>query len=290
MENGHQRFLFGVKIDGKNWRAQDYCVFYSENGLSFGRTNDRMALDGIATIKGLNFDLSARRLNVIHEGASDLITAKLVPLKLGAKILSSNTANEVEAAILGPPSSNDAAETRVLKVVFIINAGMFVTELIAGWIAESTGLLADSLDMFADAAVFAMSLYAVGKAISYKKRAARISGYLQMALALGAFLEIVRRFIYGSEPEAKIMIVVAAIALIANAGCMWMLAKHRNGEVHMQASWIFLTNDVIANATVIVAALLVTFTGSHIPDLVTGAFIGSIVLAGSLKILRAART
>ena len=249
----------------------------------------RMALDGITTIKGLDFDFANRRLSVIHEDTHDLITTKLTALKLGAIVLSSNAASEVEAATLITAPSKDAEETRVLKIVFIINAGMFVTEFIAGWIAESTGLLADSLDMFADAAVFAMSLYAVGKAISYKKRAARISGYLQMALALGAFFEVVRRFIYGSEPGAKIMIIVAAVALVANAGCMWMLAKHRNGEVHMQASWIFLTNDVIANAAVIVAAILVTFTGSHIPDLVTGAFIGSIVLAGSLKILTATK-
>lgn len=250
----------------------------------------RMALDGITAIKKLDFDLPTRRLSVIHEDAPDLIAAKLTPLKLGARVLSSNSSSEAEAAILATPSKIDAEETRVLKIVFVINAGMFVAELVAGWIAQSTGLLADSLDMFADAAVFALSLYAVGKAISLKKRAARISGYLQLTLALGTFFEVVRRFIYGSEPEAKIMIIVAAIALVANAACMWMLAKHRNGEVHMQASWIFLTNDVIANAAVIVAGLLVTVTGSHIPDLVTGAFIGGIVLTGSLKILRAART
>jgi Co/Zn/Cd efflux system component len=144
--------------------------------------------------------------------------------------------------------------------------------------------------MFADATVFALSLYAVGKASSLKKRAAKISGYLQMILALWAFSEVVRRFIYGSEPETKIMIVVAAIALIENLSCMRILAKHRKGEVHMQASWIFLTNDIIANIAVVVAALLVIVTGSHIPDLVTGALIGCIVFTGSIKILKVAKT
>ena len=42
---------------------------------------------------------------------------------------------------------------------------MFLTEIILGWLAESTGLIADSLDMLADAGVYGLSLYAVGKGI-----------------------------------------------------------------------------------------------------------------------------
>lgn len=248
----------------------------------------RMALASLKDAERLAFDLPKRRLTVIHRGNPEEVLRLLTPLGFGAKIESSSLAAPLEISREGEELVAQA-ETSALKLVFFINAFMFLVELVAGWIAESTGLLADSLDMFADAAVFALSLYAVGKALSLKKRAARISGYLQMTLALGAFFEVVRRFIYGSEPEAPIMMIVAAIALVANAACMWILAKHRNGEVHMQASWIFLTNDVIANAAVILAGFLVIVTGSHIPDLVTGAFIGSIVLAGSLKILRAAR-
>ena len=91
------------------------------------------------------------------------------------------------------------------------------------------------------------------------------------------------------EPDAPVMILVATTALIANAVCMWILAKHRRGEVHMRASWIFLTNDVIANIGVIVAGLSVKITASHIPDLITGAIIAVMVFSGSFRILRAAK-
>ena len=61
---------------------------------------------------------------------------------------------------------------------------MFFVEFIAGWLAESSGLIADSLDMLADTLVYAVSLYAVGKAIKYKANAAIFNGTLQTLLAL----------------------------------------------------------------------------------------------------------
>jgi Co/Zn/Cd efflux system component len=249
----------------------------------------KLAFDGVSSIKKLIFDLSKKKLEVLHENPKEEVLSVLMPLGFGASLVESHDVSEMEEVLLSSNPENDLEETKALGLVFIINALMFAIELGAGIVAQSMGLIADSLDMFADAAVFGMSLYAVGKAISLKRRAARVSGYLQMALALGAFFEVVRRFIHGSDPEAPVMMIVAAIALVANATCMWLLAKHRNGEVHMQASWIFLTNDVIANASVILAGLLVLVTGSHIPDLVSGAVIGGIVLAGSFKILKAAR-
>lgn len=82
------------------------------------------------------------------------------------------------------------------------------------------------------------------------------------------------------------MVVIAAAALIANATSMWLLSRHRHGGAHMKASWIFTTNDVIANIGVIVAAGLVRFTGSNVPDLVVATGIALIVFNGAIRILR----
>ncbi|BBM06213.1 hypothetical protein HAALTHF_52120n [Vreelandella aquamarina] len=54
----------------------------------------------------------------------------------------------------------------------------------------------------------------------------------------------------------------------------------------MKASWIFSANDVIANVGVIVAGVLVAWTGSRYPDLVIGLIIGLIVLNGARRILQ----
>jgi Co/Zn/Cd efflux system component len=179
---------------------------------------------------------------------------------------------------------------RVLWVLLAINAVMFVAEITAGIIAESTGLIADSLDMLADATVYAIGLYAVGRASHTKIRAATVSGVFQVILATGVALEILRRLVWGSDPEPLYMVGVGFIALIANVTCLSLISKHRDGEVHMRASWIFSKNDVIANAGVVLAGILVTTLETRIPDLIIGALIVLIVFRGGVLIINDARS
>jgi len=180
------------------------------------------------------------------------------------------------------------AERKVLIAVLAINVSMFVVEFVLGWLGQSTGLIADSLDMLADASVYAMSLYAVGKAASAKQNAARLSGWLQIALAGLVLIDVLRRAVLGSEPLGGWMIGVALVALAANVACLWLIRKHRDGEVHMRAAWIFSANDVIANSGVILAGVLVMATGSRWPDLVIGGIVAAVVLRGGIRILREA--
>jgi Co/Zn/Cd efflux system component len=177
-------------------------------------------------------------------------------------------------------------EGGTLRVLLALNAAMFAVEGVAGWLAQSTGLLADSLDMLADAAVYGLALYAVGREPSLKRRAAHLSGWLQLALALGAFAEVARRAVHGSEPEPPAMVGVSLVALAANVTCLVLVHRHRHRGAHMEASYIFSANDVLANLGVIAAGGLVYATGSPLPDLVIGAAIAGLVLRGAVRILR----
>jgi Co/Zn/Cd efflux system component len=163
---------------------------------------------------------------------------------------------------------------------------MFCIEIVVGGLAQSTGLIADSLDMFADAAVYGVALYAVGHSVQMKVRAAHMAGWLQVILAVGALSEVLRRSIFGSEPVSELMMYFGAIALIANIACLVLIAKSRDSGAHMKASWIFSANDVIANLGVILAGFLVALTGSRYPDLLIGLVIGVIVLNGARRILQ----
>lgn len=184
----------------------------------------------------------------------------------------------------------DTLEKKTLRILLAINAVMFVVELGLGWLAQSTGLIADSLDMLADAAVYGLSLYAVGKGVLRQAKAAHISGILQIILGLGVLFEVARRLMFGSEPQSLLIIVVGAVALLANIACMLLISKHKDGGVHMRASWIFSTNDVIANLGVIISGILVAIIGSRIPDLVIGTLIALVVIWGGIKILQDAKT
>lgn len=249
----------------------------------------RLALEGKHGIEALSFDLSARTLTARHEGEPATIEAALRPLGLGARHVESRPAAadvETPGDQARPAPPGDAAgETRTLRVLLAINAVMFVVELGAGWIAESTSLIADSLDMLADAAVYGVSLFAVSRSSVAQLRAAHLSGALQLILALGALAEIARRVVLGSEPGPPVMMGVALLALVANAFCLGLIVRHRHGGAHMKASYIFSANDVIANVGVIVAGALVGWTGSRVPDLVVGSAIALVVLGGAVRIL-----
>lgn len=181
------------------------------------------------------------------------------------------------------------AESRVLIVLLLINALMFLVEIVAGLVGQSTALIADSLDMLADASVYGVALYAVGRSVHMKIRAATLSGVLQALLGIGVLVDVLHRFIAGSEPVSSLMIGVGLAALAANTTCLALIARHRHGDVHMRASWIFSKNDVIANLGVISGGLLVAWLGSPYPDLVIGTIIAGIVVRGGLHIIKDAR-
>ena len=183
----------------------------------------------------------------------------------------------------------DRSEMRVLVILLLINGVMFVLEFAVGWWAQSTALIADAMDMLADAMVYAVSLYAVGKMVSAKIRAASMSGWLQLGIGLLVLVDVVRRLFFGSEPVSTLMMTMGLVALLANTACLLLISRHRDGEVHMRASWIFSKNDVIANIGVILAGVLVAVTGSRLPDLVIGFVVAMVVVRGGLFILQDAR-
>lgn len=243
----------------------------------------RMALADMEDIKSLDFDIAQRQLHVTHTGTIDPILSKLIPLQFGAHLIGAEAA---PADGTDADNAGNQSEAKTLRLLLAINGAMFVAELVWGLIAQSAGLIVDSLDMFADAAVYGLALYAVGRAATLKTRAAHVAGWLQLALALGALGEVVRRTMLGSEPESGLMMGVGAVALAANVACLVLIAKKRDRGAHMKASYIFSANDVIANIGVIVAGGLVAWTGSHYPDLVVGTVIGIIVLNGARRILK----
>ena len=245
----------------------------------------RLALSGFEEVRTLAFDLSNRRLEVVHHGEADPITEKLATLGLGASLQGTIATDPETVEAAGSSTLSAEQESGSLRWLLSINALLFVVEMTAGLIAQSTGLLGESLDNFADAAVYAIALYAVGRGVKMQVRAAHIAGVLQLILAIGVLVEVMRRFAFGSEPESLVMMAIAFVALIANISCLLLISKHREGGAHMKASWIFSANDVVVNMGVITAGALVAWTGSNYPDLIIGTITGVIVLNGARRIL-----
>ncbi|MFV9483958.1 cation transporter [Christiangramia sp. ASW11-125] len=243
----------------------------------------RMKLESYEQIKYLDFDIPNRKLEVYHhEGIQD-IHSSISELKLGDKFIGSE-----EAEV--PVMENETKQKNILWWVLGINFGFFLVEMITGWISSSMGLIADSLDMLADSIVYALSLFAVGGAVSRKKKVAKFSGYFQMLLATLGFTEVLRRFFMSSEtPLFQWMIIISSLALAGNLISLWLINKAKSNEVHMQASAIFTSNDIIVNGGVILAGVLVYFLGSKWPDLIIGGIVFTFVMRGAIKILKLSR-
>ena len=242
----------------------------------------RMKLDGLSHIKKLKFDIEKRSLSIFHTGDNSEITGHLKALNLGANLNSSETIEGFES-----DSDSTTVQSKLLWTVLIINFGFFIIEISTGFISGSMGLVADSLDMLADALVYGLSLWAVGAVHTRKKKVATLSGFFQLALAGIGLIEVIRRFIGVEEiPDFRMMIGVSILALIANSVCLYLLQKSKSREAHMKASMIFTSNDVIINAGVIVAGILVLLINSKYPDLIIGAIIFLIVTKGAFRILK----
>jgi Co/Zn/Cd efflux system component len=209
----------------------------------------RLKLADSVSVKRLEIDLENRRLTVFHTGELPSIQAAIDSLNYGASLVKTESFSDDIAA------DHQASDKKLLWIVLIINFSVFAVEIIAGIFAHSMGLVADSLDELADALVYALSLYAIAGTAVVKKRIARSSGVLQVALA-------------------------------GNAASLYFLRRTNTQEVHIKATQIFTSNDVIVNLGVIVAAILVALLHTEIPDLVVGIIVFGVVIRGAVKIFK----
>jgi cation diffusion facilitator family transporter len=187
-------------------------------------------------------------------------------------------------------TANTIEERRILIIALTLNLTMFIIGLVAGIIAQSTSLVADSLDMLADATAYSIGLFAIGRSLRFKSLAAILSGSLLLMLGLGVLIEVIRRAWLGSSPESTIIILVACISLAVNASVLRLLRRFREGEVHLRATWIFTRADVVVNFGVIISGILVALMHSRYPDLIVGFVIGLYVIKEALEIMTDARS
>ncbi len=246
----------------------------------------RLKMQEVEGIKGQEFDLVNRRVRIYHEGEVAIISSALETLALGSSLLETVPLSQGEA-LPGGASAQEGEMRRALWWVLGINLGLFVLETLIGWLAGSMGLVADSLDMLADASVYGLSLWVIGATAMRKRRVARWAGYLQIGLALVGLVEVSRRAL-GLEamPDVSLMISTATLALVGNSLCLWLLQRTRSHEAHIQASVIFSSNDVVINLGLILAGGLVWLTESPWPDLIIGLIVFLLVSHGAWRILR----
>jgi len=184
-----------------------------------------------------------------------------------------------------------ARQGSTLRAVLGINLAMFVIEAAAGLIAGSTALLADSLDMLGDALVYGFSLYVIARNDAWKAGSALLKGGIMGAFGLFVLGHAGYKLLYPQVPHVDAVGLIGLLALAANSVCLILLWSHRTEDVNMRSVWLCSRNDIIANLSVLLAAVGIGLTDSQWPDLVVGLSIAALSLHSSFQVMRdAART
>ena len=179
-----------------------------------------------------------------------------------------------------------ATQSRTLKFVLGINAVMFLVEFSAGIMAASTALLADSLDMLGDALVYGFSLYVVSRNDAWKSASAFLKSGIMAAFGLFVLCQAVWKLLHPITPQFEVIGLIGLLALAANGVCLALLSRHRTEDVNMRSVWLCSRNDIIANSSVLFAALGVWMAGSQWPDLIVGLGIAFLFLRSAAHVFQ----
>lgn len=184
--------------------------------------------------------------------------------------------------------ARQSEQRRVLLLVLAINAAMFVLEFGAGVIAGSAALMADSVDMFGDALIYGLSLFALARSDRWKGGAALAKGLFILAFGVGITIDIAVKLSSGVPPSSALMLMFGGLALAANLTCLRLLWRFRGQDVNMASTFECSRNDVISNLGVLAAAGLVALTASPWPDIIVGGAIAALFLRSAIRVIRSA--
>jgi cation diffusion facilitator family transporter len=180
----------------------------------------------------------------------------------------------------------DKPYRRILWFALIVNAAMFLVEIIAGAMGQSLALTADAMDFFSDAANYAITLVVLGLSASTRSKAALFKGICMGLVGLYVLYSSISHIINSTVPHAEVMGIIGFLALITNVTVALLLFRHKEGDANRQSIWICSRNDAISNIAVMLAGAGVWASQTGWPDIMIGLGIAALGLWGAGQIIR----
>ncbi len=187
-----------------------------------------------------------------------------------------------------------------LAVVFCIVLAVLVVEIIGGLVSGSLALLADAAHMASDAAGVGLTLLAVWFA-SRPPTTRRTFGYQRLeilaaivnaVILLGAAtlitIEAVRRLADPEPISTGLVLVFAIIGLLANGASLMVLRGADRSALAIRGAVLEVMADALGSVAVIVAALVIRFTGWLQADAVVSLLIAALIVPRTLRLLKEA--
>jgi cobalt-zinc-cadmium efflux system protein len=188
--------------------------------------------------------------------------------------------------------------SRRLALALVITVIFVVVEALAGWVSNSLALLTDAAHNLTDVTALALSWYAIRLA-ARPANAERTYGYhragilvaLLNAVTLGVitlwiFYEAYQRLLSPPEIQDTILVVVAVLALLVNAGTAWLVHSGHEHDLNLRSAFFHLAGDALSSLGALAAGIIIYLTGAYVLDPLVSILIGAFILWNAWKIVR----
>jgi len=193
---------------------------------------------------------------------------------------------------------HSANRNRLLIAIGIV-AAVFVVQVVGAWLSGSLALLADAGHMLSDLTGLVVALMATivaarpptdRQTFGYRRAevfGALINGLILVVVAVFVTVGAIGRLATGeTEVQSGPMLVVAVIGLVANLGALLLLRPAAGHSINMRGAYLEVFGDLIGSLTVIVAALVIMFTGFAPADAIASLLIAAFIVPRAVLLLR----
>lgn len=193
---------------------------------------------------------------------------------------------------------HSANRNRLLIAIGIV-AAVLVVQVVGAWLSGSLALLADAGHMLSDLTGLVVALMATivaarpatdRQTFGYRRAevfGALINGLILVVVAVFVTVGAIGRLVSGeAEVQSGPMLVVAVIGLVANLGALLLLRPAADHSINMRGAYLEVFGDLIGSVTVIVAALVIMFTGFAPADAIASLLIAAFIVPRAVLLLR----
>ncbi len=172
-----------------------------------------------------------------------------------------------------------------------------IAEVIGAFVTGSLALLADAAHMLTDVGGLGLALLAIRfaarpatpqKTYGYLRAeilSALLNAVVLLVLTIYILFEAYERFTNPPDVLSWPMLIVAVIGLAVNLVSMRLLSGGSSASLNVQGAYFEVLSDMLGSLGVIVAALVIMWTGWTLADPIIGALIGLFIVPRTWRLI-----
>mgnify|MGYP001599700631 CR=1 FL=1 len=185
-----------------------------------------------------------------------------------------------------------------LRFATALTGVVFLAELAGGYATNSLALISDAVHVFMDVLALGLSWFAIyisalppTETRTYGMHRIEvfvsfINGMLLVFATVFIFYKAYFRFLHPETVESAGMMIVAAIGLAVNLLVAFSLKDHAKTDLNIKSAFLHVVGDAAASVGVIIAAIVIRYTGWNAIDPLISVVIGLIIVGGAIRIIR----